>query len=276
MPPQLCKYSEDGENRRRNENIAMVTSIVFTLFPLGLSMPVIYKWPLWGVSAISILYLVMTIVPWLSNRSLVQQVAFSIAVIALAFGLFWPLMRSQYKTEKATLLEGDLRAMVKATKTPERVMEVGGTTFVWKNDPQQDVMKMLYDSGLRIEVEDNELKVSGPIRDRLGHLVASLDKNHWSVTSACLDKNYSSDSLEILDLRGLVIFQIKILSDRVQLQGEWRDEFGHGLRLMAGSDGGIISYWIDEKSEQQEMKIIEPMFKYPSANHWSELRSSKN
>jgi hypothetical protein len=85
---------------------------------------------------------------------------------------------------------------------------------------------------LRLEVEHGVVQVSTVVRDRQGRLGASIEKNHWSVTSACLDKNYSTDSLEILDTRGLVVFQVRLLADRVELQGEWRDEFGNGVRLL--------------------------------------------
>jgi hypothetical protein len=94
------------------------------------------------------------------------------------------------------------------------------------------------------------------------------------VTSACLDKNYSSDSLEILDARGLVVFQMRLLADRVDLQGEWRDEFGNGVRLLGNEKmgGGEFGIWHDAKGEQELMELIPMMFKYPSVNHWSELR----
>ncbi len=69
-----------------------------------------------------------------------------------------------------------------------------------------------------------------PVRDRQEHLVA-IEKNHWSVTPACLDKNYTENSLEVFDARGLVVFQMRLLADYVELQGEWRDEFGNGVRF---------------------------------------------
>jgi hypothetical protein len=134
-------------------------------------------------------------------------------------------------------------------------------------------MQLLYDAGLRLEIENGVVQVSTLVRDRQGRLVASILKNHWSVTSACRDKNYSGDSLEILDARGVVVFQMRLLSDRVELQGEWRDEFGNGVRLLGNEKmgGGTMDLWKNPQREQDLMKIIPPMFKYPSVNHWKEL-----
>jgi hypothetical protein len=93
------------------------------------------------------------------------------------------------------------------------------------------------------------------------------------VTPACLDKNYTKNEVEILDSRGEVIFQLKILSDHVEIQGEWRDEFGNGMRLSTGGGGrgGDITLWRTPEKEQETMKIIKPDFKYPSSLHLGEL-----
>jgi len=53
-------YSEDQYRRDRSERIATVLAVVLALVPWGLGMPVAYKWPLWGLSITSVLYLLMT------------------------------------------------------------------------------------------------------------------------------------------------------------------------------------------------------------------------
>jgi hypothetical protein len=268
-----CNYPDDAEHRRRSETVAMVTSIVFALVPLGLSVPVAYKWPLFGISAISALYMVITIVPSLRSLERIQQLAICICVLSLAFALFWGLIKSQYNTEKSLAVEGDLHPRVKSLTPIVPIIAVGGTTYVFHNSNSGDmtqVIKVLFDAGLRVEVEDGELKVTTPVRDRFGHLVAWIKKNHWYVTFACLDKNYTTDSLEVLDSRGYVVLQIKILPDRVEVQGEWRDEFGNGIRLAAQPTGSTADIWHTPEVEQSTMQKIKPMFKYPSSNHWSE------
>jgi hypothetical protein len=185
----------------------------------------------------------------------------------------------QRKAERAAELEGDITISNGIAKQP--AFSFGSsrailtfTSNLEKIDPNYEGMHLLYNAGLRLELEKGAIQLSTLVRDRQGRLVASIVKNHWSVTSACLDKNYSNDSLEILDARGLVIFQMRLLSDHVELQGEWRDEFGNGVRLLGNENigGGNFDAWHDASKEQQFMKIIPPMFKYPSANHWGERK----
>jgi hypothetical protein len=110
-------------------------------------------------------------------------------------------------------------------------------------------------------------------------LVAKLENNHWSVSpdhSICWDKNYTRNSLEVKDSADHVVFQIRILPHRVQLQGEWRDDFGHGIRIAkcppeAPGPGGCIAIWNNPEAEHNVEQLIEPMFQYPSREHWGEF-----
>src|SRR5260370_19932572 len=122
------------------------------------------------------------------------------------------------------------------------------------------------------------LTISHPIRDKARHLVVKVENNHWSVSpdhSVCWDKNYTKNSLEVKDGAEHVVLQIRILPDRIQLQGEWRDEFGHGMRLGACSTPagvtGCITLWNNPERERELEQLIEPMFKYPSREHWREF-----
>ncbi len=284
-----CLYTLDAYKRERSEKLATVLAIVLALGPWGLSVPVTYRWGLWGLCLMSVLYLIFTIIPPLNYLSVPQKVAMSIAILTITFTVFWPVMERQYSTEKASAVEGDIEMLGEGTKV--RILEIGESGTVWRFDgdtgpaltiipsnvPNSDeAVRLLYDSGLKLELKDGKLLVSTPIRDRQGRLIALVHKNHWSVTSACLDKNYSKDSFEVLDARGLVVFQMRLLTDRVQLQGEWRDEFGNGVRLKskkAKGEGAFIDFWRTPQKEQELMALISPMFRYPSVNHWSEFRT---
>jgi hypothetical protein len=138
----------------------------------------------------------------------------------------------------------------------------------------------VYDAGLRITVDrDGILSVSTPIRDHNGRLVATIDNNEWRVYSGATDKNYTDNSLEVLDLRGHVVLQVTLLDDRVQIQGEWRDEFGKGCRLRQSSPEDPLhkgmemglEIWDNKQGEEYFEKTIPPRFKYPSNEHWREL-----
>jgi hypothetical protein len=270
-----CYYPEDQYKRERSEKVATGLAIVLGLLPWGYSMPVAYKWPLWAIMLVSLSYLSVSTIPLLSNyfTAPVQRLTFIVGVLALSVATFWPVMRTQWKTENSLAVEGELHPRVKLNQAPQKVIGVATNRYTWAGDQDKEMLTMLYDAGLRIDVENNEVVISTPIRDRFGHLLATIDRNHWRVTPACLDKNYTSDSLEVLDSRGHVVFQMTALSDRVQLQGEWRDEFGNGVRLFARPDGGVnIGIWHDSAMEQKIMELIRPMFNYPSINHWGELK----
>jgi hypothetical protein len=255
-------------------------AIIFGLVPWGFAMPVAYKWPLWFIAMASIVYLCLTTIPWLSVTfpAWPQKVGWIVVVLVICAEIFWPVMHRQWKVEKATVVEGNLRTLSRAMMPVGRTLSVGKANFTFSGTAEQNPgLQFLYDSGFRISVaQNNDLQISTPIRDRFGRLVANIDNNHWTITSACLDKNYTQDSLEILDDRGLVVFQVTILSDRVQIQGEWRDEFGHGLRLSIDPKSGGLSVvsWDTPEHEQQAMQIIGPMFVYPSINHWGEKKMS--
>ncbi len=276
-----CFYSQDQYKRERSEKIATVLAIVLSLFPWGVGMPVPYRWSLWGISLASVLYLVLTVIPLIAHRtSDPQKSAIAIGVLAFSFAVFWPVMSQQWKAEKAAQVEGQIRVSRKGEKTPTRLIEIGssgGAPLLYTlddNDPDPKV-KMLNDAGLRIDVEDGEIKVTTPIRDRQGNLIMYMEKNRWHVTQYCLDKNYSDDSLEVLDTGGHVVFQMKLLADRVQLQGEWRDTLGNGVRLIdkpEGKPGSGIIIWHNLDGEMKTIAFIEAIFKYPSVNHWRELR----
>ena len=282
-----CHYPLDQEKRERDGKIATVLAIVLALVPWAVGVPIAYRWSLWGISLASVLYLILTIVPLFKNGlTTLNKYAVAVIVLGLVVLTFSSLATKQWKAERSGEVEGDIRTLQPVAKA--RVLEIGDSgsrlqfgeggalTVIPSNVPNGDEgMHMLYNAGLKFDLEDGVILVSTLVRDRQGHLVATIDKNHWSVTSACLDKNYSKDSLEILDARGLVVFQMRLLADRVQLQGEWRDEFGKGVRL-SKQGGGHITIWLNPEKEQELMEIIKPTFKYPSVNHWGELSSVSN
>lgn len=274
--PEGCLYSEDQYKRERSEKIATVLAIVLALVPWGVGMPVAYRWPLWGASLASVLYLLFTVIPQLLRFSSVQKVSASICVLSLLCFIFWPVMHTEWKSERAGMVEGELIPIGRGTAKAAS-FEIGnsGTILNWtpsSGNEHKEAMSLLYDAGLRLELEDGKVSLTTLVRDRQGRLVAKVEKNRWSITKECLDKNYTRDSIEILDARGLVVFQARLLPDRVQLRGEWRDEFGNGVRLVEAGEnaGAVVAIWHDPKTEQAQMQIIKPIFKYPSEAHWGE------
>jgi hypothetical protein len=194
-------------------------------------------------------------------------------IITTAFSL--PLYL-KWRTEKATCLEGDLISPPQTVNHP--IFAWAETqNLTWMGIPTDPVIKFVYDAGLRMRIEDHKLEVSTTVRDREGNVVVDIADNHWRVGPSPIvwDKNYTDTALEVEDRRGHVVLQITLRSNWMKIQGEWHDEHGNGARLreMPGKYGyGLLEFWLTpEKEKELSTGMIEPMFKYPSKEHWGEL-----
>jgi hypothetical protein len=150
------------------------------------------------------------------------------------------------------------------------MVQIGATesTFVMiPSEKLQPYFKPFSDAEFRVEYGIHGPMVSTTIRDSEGHIVASVDKNHWKVYPPfCQEVNYTKEALEILDSSLHVVLQVRLFSDRVQVQGEWWDNQGHGLRISASTDpkrGQVAPLGPQMKRNEA---LIAPMFKYPSKN----------
>jgi hypothetical protein len=180
-----------------------------------------------------------------------------------------------WRGEQAAKLSGYISAGVKHSGNRAHFVQFGTTggklDLRYEGGPQ---FQVLYDAGIRIDTGEYGPEISTTIRDRSGRVVVTVIRNHWTVAAPpiCYDKNYSSNSLEVEDNRGHVVLQITLLPDLVQLQGEWRDEFGNGWRLADGQ----IQMWRTAEVENRLKRVISPVFKYPSSEHWGELVASSS
>jgi hypothetical protein len=188
-------------------------------------------------------------------------------------------LREKWKGQQAEKTDGYISSLHTGL-AKGAIFEIGDSDskFECIGDKSKPAWQFVYDSGLLIVVENGELKISTPVKDRDGRLIAKIDRNHWYVYSGALDKNYNTNSLEVIDAGGHVVLQVKLLNDRIQIQGEWRDEFGNGVRMRktnidAGEQKGAM--FVPWRNPQTELKfdseLIKPMFKYPSRDHWGEL-----
>jgi hypothetical protein len=68
------------------------------------------------------------------------------------------------------------------------------------------------------------------------------------------------------------VLQAIILTDRIKLQGEWWDTQGRGIRLINGiPPSGSMVIRLGPQNQHTE-SLIEPIFQYPSQDHWGEFR----
>jgi hypothetical protein len=202
---------------------------------------------------------------------------------SVGFGLCLTLLGTWARPESVPLNFGRIaphRSFVLwSGSEPDRMLQIGDSGVFFKNNTSTDnfskSLHFLKQSDLVIERQNKSLKVSVKVRNVKGDLVAEMIRNEWKVSSSAWDKNYTDDALEIRDSRGLVVLQVRVLPDVIQLQGEWWDESGHGMKMAKcilpdGSPGGCVV--LMNPQYQPQDPIIEPIFQYPSDLHFGELR----
>jgi hypothetical protein len=164
-----------------------------------------------------------------------------------------------------------------SSKQSERTVEIGnsGGKFIWKGPNGQPIFDFFETSNLMLESVNGKLLVSTQIRDEKGNLVAELVRNEWKVSPPpkTWDRNYNDNALEVKNEAGRVVLQTKLLSDRVQLQGEWLNQDGGGLRLVESEDDPPRGLFVvfGPRKKPSEPPFIKPIFHYPSATHFGEL-----
>jgi hypothetical protein len=186
---------------------------------------------------------------------------------------------SQRREEMAAALEGDLRGAGevyddgKLRMTP--MVQIGTTGSVLMLIPSNQLepsFKPFPDAEFRVEFGRRGPIVNTTVRDSHSHIVATINKNHWRVYPPfCQEKNYTEDALEILDSSLHVVLQVKLLLDRVQVQGEWWDNQGHGLRISKSPDPKLGQLTRSNPQIKRNEALIQPMFKYPSKHHRQEF-----
>jgi len=197
-----------------------------------------------------------------------------------------PIMHRKWSVEQSQEVSGVLHSVHQGWEkghTPSSApnsLEIGQSN-IWidvdlpPKSQHEAFLKLINYASLKIEKGETELELTTTVRDHEGAVVAKLeDHNHWTVYAPyCLDKNYTSDSLEVKDKRDHVVLQVRILPDRIQLQGEWNDEYGRGMRVIQHPGGLQFIRWNtpqEAEAEDTEETEIKPWFHYPSKDHWTE------
>jgi hypothetical protein len=218
--------------------------------------------------------------PWTEGFRSRYRIAIGLICLIILGVIAWRPLRKQYIEENAGASEGELRA-----KQPfwghvgntDRIMEIGdsGAWFVMIPGAAPSFMQPAYDSGFQIESSDDGLVVTTSVRDKNGNLIAEVANNHWRIyPSFSSDKNYTNDALEVLDNRGHVVLQLRILPDKVRVQGEWFDDTGRGVQVLKSLDPSHPgSFFISEDGKRgiTSQQLITPIFVYPSKNHLGEF-----
>jgi len=88
---------------------------------------------------------------------------------------------------------------------------------------------------------------------------------------------YFNKFLEVKDNTGHIVLQFHLISDTqtVQLQGEWWNVHGQGMRMVLDPTGDGAFIPLSKDSERYDGQLISPIFGYPSRDHWGEYASGK-
>lgn len=146
--------------------------------------------------------------------------------------------------------------------------------FASQDPTKQNIAQALNDMKFAYDFDDQQLKVSLNLRNKEGNIVASINRNEWMVAQnpRAFDRNYSKDMLEVIDEKGDVVLQVRVLDDVIQLNGVFYDRNGRGV---------AISPPPPDKPNYVEMKMfpsnveyrsrLKKLFKYPSELHLGQL-----
>jgi hypothetical protein len=150
-------------------------------------------------------------------------------------------------------------------KKATRSIEIGNSGFKFGQ------FNLLETSKIVVQVVDGVSKISTDIRDESGERVAEIRQNEWSLKpEKTWDRNYNDDSLEIINPKGRVVLQVRVLPNTIQIQGEWWNEYGEGVRLVVPPDGGFQAIRFNSKQIPND-PAIRRLFVYPSELHLEEL-----
>jgi hypothetical protein len=202
------------------------------------------------------------------------------ALLTVVFTAVLVLLTAWVRPALLPANSGVLRSRLSLWSADRRAlrMEIDGTgaVFDWVGAQGDPMLHMFQESQLTLERYGRQLLVSSKLRDKTGRLVAEIIRNEWKVSPLAWDRNYRTDALEVLDPEGHVALQVRLMPDRVQIQGQWYGPNGEVMRLARAKSpnptGMAEIVLVGAKStDKPSENHIERMFKYPSDLHLGEL-----
>jgi hypothetical protein len=141
----------------------------------------------------------------------------------------------------------------------------------------------LDESKFTVEKVDGKIKFSCQVTDEAGKLIAEIIRNEWRVAPppGTFDRNCSDDALEVRDPKGRVVLQVKVLRDRIQIQGawslgpEWKPARAAQVIIRedpAKPNEAQFVFYPMHPAEGVSWPEIKPIFEYPSDHHLGEYK----
>jgi hypothetical protein len=280
---QNAPVKQDQKDRKRD-----IIGVLLSLGPLMISLFI--SKALWAEACLVPLGyflsdLTLTYFPWgdkpaLNPKRLLPNIGLAVAISVVGWTSY---LHDQYRQQQAAATEGDLispppSSTLGKPSIPKVEIGTSGVELVaLGGKPSGTMIGFNFESALWLTEDKSGIRVSISVRDRGGNLVGEIVNNHWRVYPPfCSDKNYNKQSIEMKDSAGHVVLQLKLVQDAVQIQAEWRDQFGGGRRFVQAPGGAISYYWHNQEEEEKVApNLIQPMFLYPSSQHWGELAPTK-
>jgi hypothetical protein len=227
---------------------------------------------------------------WLSNTSqpLIGQIIIALMAAALVFigcpaAYRWINFKEHSQQLYAGRLEVGDKIITDGLLKPGAQIQIGRSHVFFSDSVLQNVLNTWKGDKLTVEIVDGKLMVSTAVRDNAGNILAELNRNEWKVAPPpkTWDRNYTNDTLEVVNSEGYVALQIRILNNIVQMQGAWWIDLGlpNGKRRIViretppeqlqGDYGAQIILCVPTDAACGR---IEPLFVYPSDLHLGQLR----
>jgi hypothetical protein len=270
-----------AEERRRKEKRDVAVAIILAVVTFILTLFLKVFWA--GIAFLIGLFFLASYLGNLERMVGIQRVKvikIQASVIVIGIGVGFVVLYPFWRQEQAAALEGDLIG----GGNPE-LLENGAIPWVQIADtksvmimapngkgqpyfsPFKDDADFLVESGTKGPL------ISTVVRDRGGNMIVEIKQNHWRVYPPyCSEKNYTDLAFEAKDSSGHVLIQFRFVGGppRVQVQGEWWTNESRGIRIVKGADrNGYVVPLVPDN--QHNDKLIKPIFKYTSKNHWGEF-----
>jgi hypothetical protein len=183
----------------------------------------------------------------------------TLLIVFLVISAFFQIYK-EYQSDKKewqAKWSGQLRSQVKSQQQYP-VLKLGGSGLMWAGEPNKPIIEVAGEP-LTISLSDGRAQLSLVIRDKNGIVLAAIRNNEWFVAPppVTLDRNFNENSLEVIDSKGEVIFQLQVYGEEVRLAGHFYSINGVGPLT--------LQPWLAETPSSGKL------FKYPSAEHHGEL-----
>ena len=202
-----------------------------------------------------------------------EKLGWSLLVMLIVAVLTESLLENRWREEKAATLEGDL--FLASSAATKRLVQVGEGGILLPEFEADHPFSIFADANVAVDNDNGHLLLSTVVRDKQGKEVVRLERNHWVINpdkGICLDKNYTTDALEVRDGRDHVVLQVRLYPDHISLQGEWFNDRGEDWLLVLNrreSKTEMIAKG-SRYNPVLDAVMIEPIFQYPSDKHWAE------